>query len=138
MTNDIQLSGGQIVHNFHTKTDCLGVVCPVHNPSDHEYRDFPLFFNGKHMIRQISDSDDDKWVVDPDDYYFNKDGQAILKNSAQCLNCGYILISVFRHDFKECSCKNLFVDGGFDYIRRGVKNETQFVELSIVQTKGEE
>jgi len=38
----------------------------------------------------------------------------------RCKNCGTVLHSMHRHDFRQCSCSNrAFVDGGFDYIRLG-------------------
>jgi len=41
----------------------------------------------------------------------------------QCLNCGEILESKYRHDFQMCDCKNKsFVDGGNTYLRVGGKN----------------
>ena len=43
----------------------------------------------------------------------------ILRNRAKCLKCGDIIESVHRHDFVECSCGSIFVDGGHDYLRRG-------------------
>ena len=42
----------------------------------------------------------------------------IKHNRAKCLQCGDIIESVHRHDFKFCSCRKLAVDGGLDYIRR--------------------
>ena len=45
---------------------------------------------------------------------------AILKrNRAKCLKCGDIIESTDRHDFKQCKCEAIFVDGGLSYIRRG-------------------
>lgn len=38
---------------------------------------------------------------------------------ATCLLCGDVIQSLYRHDFKWCSCKNIFVDGGEDYFRFG-------------------
>ncbi len=43
----------------------------------------------------------------------------ITKNAAKCLKCGDIIESTFRHDFRYCSCRAIFVDGGLDYLRRG-------------------
>lgn len=41
----------------------------------------------------------------------------------ECLECGEILHSLYRHDFKRCKCKQgSFVDGGFDYTRYGGKS----------------
>jgi len=41
----------------------------------------------------------------------------------QCLNCGQILESKYRHDFQMCDCGNeSFIDGGYDYLRSGGKD----------------
>lgn len=45
--------------------------------------------------------------------------EKIIRNSARCKVCGTHIISVHRHDFKECKCGKIFVDGGKDYLRRG-------------------
>lgn len=37
----------------------------------------------------------------------------------QCQDCGDIIYSRARHDFRNCTCGKIFVDGGFDYCRRG-------------------
>jgi len=54
---------------------------------------------------------------------------AILKNKAQCVKCGDIIESIYRHDFKSCKCGAIFVDGGRDYLRRGGEFE-DIIELS--------
>ena len=47
-------------------------------------------------------------------------------NSAKCLNCGDVLVSVHVHDFVTCSCfenkegnTGIFIDGGDEYCRYG-------------------
>jgi len=42
----------------------------------------------------------------------------IIKNSVRCLKCDDIIESKYRHDFVTCSCGNISVDGGHDYLRR--------------------
>lgn len=37
----------------------------------------------------------------------------------QCPECLDIIYSRARHDFHYCSCKGVFIDGGFDYKRCG-------------------
>lgn len=38
----------------------------------------------------------------------------------KCLECGEILESKHRHDFRQCKCQNqTFIDGGKDYLRCG-------------------
>lgn len=43
----------------------------------------------------------------------------MIRNIAKCKKCGDIIESKHRHDFVQCSCGAIFVDGGHDYIRRG-------------------
>lgn len=45
----------------------------------------------------------------------------------QCPKCKDKIFSEYRHDLKYCSCGYLFVDGGYDYLRFGVK------DLSIIK-----
>lgn len=53
----------------------------------------------------------------------------IVCNKAQCTICDDIIESICRHDFTTCSCGNLSVDGGLDYLKRS-GNMNEFVELS--------
>ncbi len=53
----------------------------------------------------------------------------IKVNKAQCLLCKDIIESKHRHDWVECKCGNLFVDGGKDYLRRGGLTDS-YKELS--------
>jgi hypothetical protein len=54
----------------------------------------------------------------------------ISRNAAECTLCGSIIESKHIHDFVTCSCGNLSVDGGRDYIKRSAKDMTQVNELS--------
>lgn len=42
----------------------------------------------------------------------------IIRNSAKCLKCGDEIVSTDVHDFKWCSCRNIAVDGGNEYLKR--------------------
>jgi len=53
----------------------------------------------------------------------------IIRNRAKCKLCREIIESKFRHDFVQCKCRAIFVDGGTDYIRRGGELEN-IIELS--------
>lgn len=57
--------------------------------------------------------------------------QKIIANRIKCNKCGDIIESTHRHDFKGCSCKSVFVDGGHDYLRR-VGNREDWTDLSEV------
>ena len=50
------------------------------------------------------------------------DKRTIIRNAAMCLECDEVIESTHRHDFVKCSCENLFVDGGLDYVRRGFRS----------------
>ena len=54
----------------------------------------------------------------------------IVRNSAKCLRCGDEIESKHRHDWQTCSCDNIFVDGGHDYIRFGFVTD-EWVDTSI-------
>lgn len=42
----------------------------------------------------------------------------LIRNSAECHECGECLESKSVHDFRSCICGNLSVDGGKEYVRR--------------------
>ena len=58
----------------------------------------------------------------------------IIKNQARCLVCGDIIESEYTHHNNTCSCGNLSVDGGRDYIRRSYMTE-EWEDLSEVEEK---
>jgi len=54
----------------------------------------------------------------------------MIMGKIQCLDCGEILESKYRHDFQMCECLNqTFVDGGNSYMRTGGKdlNKIKFI-----------
>ena len=63
--------------------------------------------------------------------------QKIIKNQVKCLKCVDIIESKNRHDFVTCSCGNVSVDGGKDYLRRTFHNKDDYEELSIVENTEE-
>ena len=42
----------------------------------------------------------------------------IVQNAVLCLSCGDKIVSKHRHDFVECTCGAVAVDGGQEYLRR--------------------
>lgn len=54
----------------------------------------------------------------------------IVRNRAQCGNCYDVIESSTRHDFVECGCRAIFVDGGLDYLRRGGMALGKLIEMS--------
>ena len=59
----------------------------------------------------------------------------IIRNSAMCLACNEEIESRHRHDFVRCSCGNVMVDGGKDYLKRGVVDGTKYKDTSIIRDK---
>ena len=55
----------------------------------------------------------------------------IVKNAAKCLKCGDTIESIHRHDYVTCSCGNVSVDGGTDYLRRSFKEPDTWIDCSI-------
>lgn len=56
----------------------------------------------------------------------------ILKNRGMCLKCGQTVESVNVHDFAECRCGAIAVDGGHEYLRR-LGEGKDFREMSVIQ-----
>lgn len=134
------LSSGQIINQFHESTKCAGEHCPVHKPSDHEYRQYALAFNfDAFVFERLIPSEDAAQpltIPDPDDYTLNRNGgQLIYRNSARCLECSTQVTSYRTHDFATCPCGNLSVDGGHQYLRR-VGSKSTYEETSIIFKDG--
>jgi hypothetical protein len=43
-----------------------------------------------------------------------------------CKNCDEVVYSVNRHDFRYCSCKKVYIDGGRDYTRVGFSFDSEY------------
>lgn len=64
------------------------------------------------------------------------DTKYIVVNMAQCLKCKDVIQSNSVHDYVTCSCGNLSIDGGQDYLRRAFKHSrSSWKELSIFKPK---
>jgi len=52
------------------------------------------------------------------------------QTAAHCHNCGDVIYSVNRHDYRACSCyrklKRIFVDGGKDYLRMAFNKKSKY------------
>jgi hypothetical protein len=67
------------------------------------------------------------------------------KRGLLCTECGSVLCSWDRHDFRSCNCgpdKGIFIDGGNDYFRcggRGIETRKyKEVEVKIFEKEGKE
>lgn len=54
----------------------------------------------------------------------------IKANKAQCKLCKDIIESKTVHDFVQCLCGEIFVDGGKQYLRRGAKDLNNIIDLT--------
>lgn len=57
-------------------------------------------------------------------------------NIIQCLQCNWVLVSNYRHDYKTCDCLNqAMIDGGYDYLRCGGKDMSKIQVLRVCGVK---
>lgn len=57
--------------------------------------------------------------------------RVLKRNAAKCKVCGDTIESTYRHDYVTCSCGNLSVDGGLDYLKRSLRDGFEtYEELS--------
>lgn len=55
----------------------------------------------------------------------------IIRNCIKCNLCGEIIVSESVHDYKQCKCGTVAVDGGNEYLRRSYTNSLDdYTELS--------
>lgn len=54
----------------------------------------------------------------------------ILHNKAVCLKCGDEIESLYPDDIKTCSCGNVWVEGGKDYIHHRYLESSQYLDES--------
>lgn len=122
---------GQVL-THHDWSVCGGEPCPLHNPTDHQYRQYPMDWDSAWcvMVRRIPIPGGVETVIDPDEYRLRQERPYLLENAAKCLECNTRIVSTFRHDFVTCPCGNVSVDGGHDYARR-VFGEGQWVDDNI-------
>ena len=60
----------------------------------------------------------------------------IVRNRAQCPKCKDVVESTHVHDFRNCRCGAISVDGGLEYLRRGwMDDRFQPIELSEIAGK---
>jgi len=62
-----------------------------------------------------------------------KKRQKIFSNKIKCNHCGDVIESRTVHEYVECSCGMVSVDGGHEYLKRGFTNSpNDLFDLSIV------
>jgi hypothetical protein len=74
------------------------------------------------------------------EYFFGKrkvvhTPSEILHSQVTCLECGEVLVSKSRHDYKTCSCPNkTMIDGGNEYVRFGGKDLSKIDVFTVFDT----
>jgi len=60
-------------------------------------------------------------------------------NAIECLNCGDTIFSRVRHDMRYCSCGEVAIDGGFNYVKMSAKDPGNCIvkKISIGQSRKE-
>lgn len=58
------------------------------------------------------------------------------QSGKRCRDCGVVIYSVARHDYRSCQCGKVFVDGGRDYFRASVAGDT--VKINLLEQSWEE
>lgn len=51
------------------------------------------------------------------------------RNAVRCLRCDTVIESKHRHDWVQCECGDVYVDGGHDYHRMGFTEDAQWERL---------
>lgn len=59
--------------------------------------------------------------------WYLKDLKPYTKRSAlHCHNCDDLIYSLYRHDFRPCSCGNCAIDGGSDYTKISMEDAAKY------------
>ena len=64
--------------------------------------------------------------------------QRIKKNATRCKIYGDVIESKNTHDFVTCSCGNVSVDGGHEYLHRSFQSKDKYEELSEYEEENEQ
>lgn len=55
----------------------------------------------------------------------------LIRNAIRCNHCGDVIESVHRHQFVQCSCARVAVDGGLEYLKRSfTESINDYIELA--------
>lgn len=63
----------------------------------------------------------------------NIDAKTTTVNAIECPNCGDVIYSRARHDYRNCSCGEIAIDGGFDYTKVCYKDENSRPKNVVVE-----
>lgn len=60
----------------------------------------------------------------------------IIHNRAMCKLCGDVIESKSVHDFVQCKCGEILIDGGHEYFHRGANNLDNIIDMSLSSVDG--
>lgn len=64
---------------------------------------------------------------------------SVTVTTAQCPTCKDIIYSRANHDFRSCSCGEIFIDGGFSCTRVGGKDLTAIkMDTAVLEVTAKE
>lgn len=55
-----------------------------------------------------------------------------VQMAIHCEKCDEVVYSIMRHHMNACSCGNVFIDGGRDYVRASVGPKQKLVSLDLI------
>lgn len=132
--NEVTLASGEIIKGYHTSKQCQSEYCPVHNPSNHKYKNMELgYFEG--VFTRITSKNKHGFVIDPDDPVKKIGGRVILRNSVFCNICETTIISTHLNDEQRCNCDMatfVSVNGGKHFLKRVRSARANYYDTSIV------
>lgn len=62
----------------------------------------------------------------------------LKRNALRCKLCGDVIESTTRHELVWCKCGSVFVDGGLEYLRRGIKPGLKYDDVVEDLSESEE
>ena len=104
------------------------------------------YMNGEEIISydnfrysRYSNTSDKDWINDMGTTLKKPEKEGTMVAGVMCKQCGDLVFSRARHDYRKCTCGSIAVDGGFDYMRiiGEEENVGQINTFEIKQTKKE-
>jgi ribosomal protein S27AE len=63
-----------------------------------------------------------------------KTKKTITVSAITCPDCGDIIFSRARHDYRSCTCGKCAIDGGFDYIKISALKLPKIEKIEVAAT----
>jgi hypothetical protein len=121
--------------NWKLDVDCTGLYVATSEDTDITYY-IDMTNKGLYRVARVTNGNDEHFTYKHPKsviaFIGRYENPTLLRNSAKCLVCLDVLVSLEQHDFNSCSCGNLSVDGGKAYTKRLCKGGREtYKELSL-------